>query len=188
MLSVLCLAQPRFSAHIISLPASAETPFNLFDRPSSPAGLQAPRQKRRVHLPDLVQDVGQFENDELVDLIRVAIGEARRRGIGSVSATSDSSQGMAPVEKRTTPVAARIIRKAAPMPDIPPAKASMVRAAVRAGFSPTRVEGFRSVSCDGAQAGGDVNEALWWVSAARLVKCPQSPDLSGAEDRWAKTI
>ena len=33
----------------------------------------------------------------------------------------------------------RIIRKAAPLPDVPPAKASMVRAAVRAGFSPARV-------------------------------------------------
>jgi hypothetical protein len=170
------------------MPANAETQFTLFDRPSSPAGRQAPRQKRRAHLPDLVQGVGQLENEELIDLIRVAIGEARRRGIGSVSDASNSGQGMAPLEKRTTPVAARIIRKAAPMPDIPPAKASMVRAAVRAGFSPTRVEGFRSVSCDGAQAGGDVNEALWWVSAARLVKCPPLPDLSGAEDRWAKTI
>ena len=139
MLSVLCLAQPRFSAHIISMPASAETQFNLFDWPSCPAGLQAPRQKRRAHLPDLVQGVGQLENDELVDLIRVAIGEARRRGIGLVPTASDSSQGMAPVEKRTTPVAARIIRKAAPMGDIPPAKASMVRAAVRAGFSHARV-------------------------------------------------
>jgi hypothetical protein len=139
MLSVLCLAQPRFSAHIISMPANAETQFNLFDRPSSPAGLKAPRQKRRAHLPDLVQGVGQLENDELVDLIRVAIGEARRRGIGSVSATSDSNQGTAPVEKRTTPVAARMIRKAAPTGDIPPARASMVRAAVRADFNPTRV-------------------------------------------------
>jgi hypothetical protein len=119
--------------------ASAETQFSLFDRTSLLDGHRAPRQKRRGKLPDLAQGVGQLENDELIDLIRVAIGEARRRGIGSVSATSDSSQGTAPVEKRTTPVAARIIRKAAPMPDIPPAKASMVRAAVRAGFSPARV-------------------------------------------------
>jgi hypothetical protein len=36
-----------------------------------------------------VQGVGQLENEELIDLIRVAIGEARRRGIGSVSATSE---------------------------------------------------------------------------------------------------
>ena len=137
MLSVLRLAQPRFSDHIISMPANAETQFTLFDRPSSPAGRQAPRQKRRVHLPDLVQGVGQLENDELVDLIRVAIGEARRRGIGSVSATSDSNQGTAPAVEQTP--LTRIIRKAAAMPDIPPAKASMVRAAVRAGLSPTRV-------------------------------------------------
>ena len=40
MLSVLRLAQPRFSDHIISMPANAETQFNLFDRPSSPAGLE----------------------------------------------------------------------------------------------------------------------------------------------------
>jgi hypothetical protein len=139
MLSAFRLAQPRLSDHIISMPANAETQFTLFDRPSSRDGHRAPRQKRRVHLPDLVQGVGQLENEELIDLIRVAIGEARRRGIGLVSPASDSSQGTAPVEKRTPPVAARIIRKAATMPDIPPAKASMVRAAVRAGFSPARV-------------------------------------------------
>jgi hypothetical protein len=138
MLWVLRLAQPWLSDHIISMPANAETQFNLFDRPSSPAGRQAPRQKRRAHLPDLVHSVGQLENEELIDLIRVAIGEARRRGIGSVSVTSDSSEGTAPVEKRTTPVAARMIRKAAPTGDIPPAKANMIRAALRAGFSPGR--------------------------------------------------
>jgi hypothetical protein len=138
MLSVLCLAQPRFSAHVISLPASAETQFNLFDRPSSPAGLQAPRQKRRAHLPDLVQGVGQLENDELVDLIRVAIGEARRRGIGLVPEASDSGQGTNPAVQQTRPAVPRIIRKAAPMGDIPPAKANMIRAALRAGFSPGR--------------------------------------------------
>ena len=103
MLSVLRLAQPRLSDHIISMPANTETQFTLFDRPSSPDGRQAPRQKRRAHLPDLVQGVGQLENDELVDLIRVAIGEARRRGIGSVPAASDSSQGMAPVVEADDP-------------------------------------------------------------------------------------
>jgi hypothetical protein len=139
MLSVLRLAQPRLSDHIISMPANAETQFNLFDRPSSPAGCQPSRQKWRAHLPDLVQGVSLLENEELVDLIRVAIGEARRRGIGLVPEASDSGQGTASLEKRTTPVAARIIRKTVPMPDIPPAKASMVHAAVRAGFSPTRV-------------------------------------------------
>src|SRR4051794_28857305 len=117
MLSASRLAQPRLSDHIISMPANAETQFTLFDRPSSRDGHRAPRQKRRVHLPDLVQGVGQLENEELIDLIRVAIGEARRRGIGLVSPASDSSQGTAPVEKRTPPVAARIIRKAATMPD-----------------------------------------------------------------------
>ena len=139
MLSAFRLAQPRFSDHIISMPANAETQFTLFDRPSTPDGHRAPRQKRRVHLPDLVQGVGQLENEELIDLIRVAIGEARRRGIGLVPEASDSSQGTNPVAQQTRPAVPRIIRKAAPMGDIPPAKANMIRAAVRAGFSPTRV-------------------------------------------------
>src|SRR4051812_6943435 len=130
MLWVLRLAQRRFPDHIISMPANAETQFNLFDRPSSSASRQPSRQKRRGPLPDLVQGVGQLENEELIDLIRVAIGEARRRGIGSVSVTSNSSDGTAPMEKRTTPVVARMIRKAAPTGDIPPAKANMIRAAV----------------------------------------------------------
>jgi hypothetical protein len=117
--------------------ANAETQFTLFDRPSSPVGLQAPRQKRRVHLPDLVQGIGQLENEELIDLVRIAIGEARRRGINLVSTANDSSQETAPMVKRTP--LAKTIRKAAPMPEIPPAKASMVRAAVRAGFSHARV-------------------------------------------------
>ena len=138
MLSVLRLAQPRFSDHIISMPANAETQFNLFDRPSSPAGRQAPRQKRRAHLPDLVQGVGQLKNEELLDLIRVAIGEARRRGIGLAPEPSDSGHGTTPVVPQTSPAVPRIIRKAAPMGDIPPAKANMIRAALRAGFSPTR--------------------------------------------------
>jgi hypothetical protein len=139
MLSLHGLAQARLSDHIISMPANAETQFNLFDRLSSLAGRQAPCQKRRAHLPDLVLAVGELENEELIDLIRVAIGEARQRGIGLVPEASDSSQGMAPVVEQATQVAPRIIRKPAPMPDIPPAKASMVRAAVRAGFSPARV-------------------------------------------------
>jgi hypothetical protein len=84
-----------------------------------------------------VWDVGQLENDDLIDLIRVAIGEARRRGMAS--AASDSSQALTPLIGRTSPVAARGGRNAAPLPDVPPAKASMVRAAVRAGFSPARV-------------------------------------------------
>jgi hypothetical protein len=138
MLWVLRLAQRRFPDHIIFMSASAETQFTLFDRPSSPAGLQAPRQKRRVHLPDLVQGVGQLENEELVDLIRVAIGEARRRGIGLVPEASDSGQGTTPVVQQRRRAVPRIIRKAAPMGDIPPAKANMIRAALRAGFSPGR--------------------------------------------------
>jgi hypothetical protein len=86
-----------------------------------------------------VQDVGQLADEELIDLIRVAIGEARRRGIGSVSQDSESSQRKAPVEERATPTVGRVVRKAAAMPDIPPAKANMIRAAVRAGFRPGRV-------------------------------------------------
>jgi hypothetical protein len=121
------------------MPTNAKTQFNLFDRPSSSAGGQPSRQKRRAHLPDLVQALGELENQELIDLIRVAIGEARRRGTGLASAPTDSIQGSAPAVQPTRPAVPRIIRKAVPTPDIPPAKASMVRAAVRAGFTPARV-------------------------------------------------
>jgi len=86
-----------------------------------------------------VQGVGQLEDAELIALIRVAIGEARRRGIGSVSQVAESSQRTAPVEERTTPTVGRVTPKIAPMGDVPPAKANMIRAAIRAGFRPTRV-------------------------------------------------
>jgi hypothetical protein len=121
------------------MPANAETQFNLFDRPNSPVGSQAPRLKRRAHLSDLVQGVGQLADEELIDLIRVAIGEARRRGIGSVSQDGESRQRTAPVEERRTPTVGRIVHKAALMGDVPPAKANMIRAAIRAGFRPGRV-------------------------------------------------
>ena len=136
MLSVLRLVRRRFPDHMISMSANTETQFPLFDRPSSRDGHQAPRQQRRAQLPDLVRDVNQLENDDLTDLIRVAMGEARRRGMAS--AASDSSRTMPPVAEKS-PAAARIVRNTAPVADIPPAKASMVRAAVRAGFSPARV-------------------------------------------------
>jgi hypothetical protein len=86
-----------------------------------------------------VQDVGQLADEELIDLIRVAIGEARRRGIGSVSQVGESSQRTAPMEERTTPTARRIVRNTALMENIPPAKANMIRAAVRAGLRPAKV-------------------------------------------------
>ena len=86
-----------------------------------------------------MQGVGQLADEELIDLIRVAIGEARRRGIGSVSQIGESSQRTAPVEERTTPMAGRVIHQAAPMGDIPPAKANMIRATLRAGIRPARV-------------------------------------------------
>jgi hypothetical protein len=117
--------------------ANIEIQFTLFDRPSSRDGHQAPRQQRRVHLPDLARNVIQLENDDLIDLIRVAIGEVRRRGMAS--AAGDSSRTMLPLMEWKNPAAARIVRNTAPRADIPPAKASMVRAAVRAGFSPERV-------------------------------------------------
>jgi hypothetical protein len=139
MLSVLRLAQRQFSDHLILMPANAETQFTLFDRPSSLDGHRAHRQKRRVQLPNLVQDVGQLENDELIDLIRIAIGEARRREIGLVAEMDNRGQETTPLVQQTRPAVPRIIRQAAPMPNIPPAKASMVRAAVRAGFSHARV-------------------------------------------------
>ena len=121
------------------MPANADSQFNLFDRPCSPVGSQALQQKRRAHLPDLVQGVGQLADEELIGLIRVAIGEARRRGIGSVSQIGESSQRTAPVEERTTPIARRDVHKAAPMGDILPAKANMIRAAIKAGIRPTKV-------------------------------------------------
>ena len=121
------------------MPASADSQFNLFDRPSSSVDRQAPQQKRRAHLPDLVQGVGQLADEELIDLIRVAIGEARRRGIGSVSQIGESSQRTAPVEERRTPMTGRVVHQTAPTGDIPPAKANMIRAAVRAGIRPGRV-------------------------------------------------
>jgi hypothetical protein len=123
----------------MAMPASAESQFNLFDRPSSPVDRQAPQQKRRAQLPDLVQGVGQLANDELIDLIRVAIGEARRRGIGSTSQVGESSQRTALVEERTTPMTGRVVHKAALVAEIPPAKANMIRAAIRAGIRPGRV-------------------------------------------------
>jgi hypothetical protein len=50
MLSVLRLAQPRFSDHIISMPANAETQFNLFDRPSRPVAKHPARSGGRIFL------------------------------------------------------------------------------------------------------------------------------------------
>jgi hypothetical protein len=138
-LSALDLGQSRCSDHIRAMTANAKTQFSLFDQPPSLAERPASRQKRRVHLPDLVQDVSQLGNEDLIDLIRAALGEVRRRGIGQGSAMDDGNPAMAPVIEQTRPVTARIIRKAAPLPEVPPAKASMVRAAIRAGFSPARV-------------------------------------------------
>jgi hypothetical protein len=108
MLSVLRLVRCRFPDHLISMSANTRggTQFTLFDRPSSLVGHQAPRQQRRAQLPDLVRDVSQLENDDLTDLIRVAIGEARRRGMAS--AASDSSRTMPPVMERKSPAVARI--------------------------------------------------------------------------------
>jgi DNA-directed RNA polymerase specialized sigma24 family protein len=86
-----------------------------------------------------VRDVGQLENNDLVDLIRVAIDEARRRGIGPASEAADSSRTVPPVMEPKSPAVGWIVRNPEPVTDIPPAKASMVRAAVRAGLSPARV-------------------------------------------------
>jgi hypothetical protein len=86
-----------------------------------------------------VQGVGQLADEELTDLMRVAIGEARRRGIGSVSQVAESTQRTATVEERATPTTGRIGYQTAPMGDVLPAKANMIRAAVRAGIRPARV-------------------------------------------------
>jgi hypothetical protein len=117
--------------------ANATTQFSFFDQAPALAERAASRSKRRAHLRDLVQDVSQLGDEDLIVLIRAALGEARRRGIGPVSATS--SPIPVPVTEPRHPLPARIIRDAAPLPDVPPAKASMVRAAIRAGFSPARV-------------------------------------------------
>ena len=115
------------------MPANLETQFTLFDRPSPLDGHPVPRRKRWGQLPDLVRIVGELGNDELLDLIRVALGEARRRGIGSVPAAGDGRQAPAPGLDQTSSAAARLVRKATPVADIPPAKASMIRAAVKIG-------------------------------------------------------
>src|SRR3954452_13419116 len=103
MLSVLRFVRCRFSDHMISMSAITETQFTLFDRPFSRHGHPAPRQKGRAKLPDLVRDVGQLENEDMIDLIRVAIGEARRRGIGPASTASDSSRTMPPSKEQKSP-------------------------------------------------------------------------------------
>jgi hypothetical protein len=139
MLPVFRLVWYRFLNHLISMSVITETQFTLFDRPSAQDGHQTPRRKLRAQLPDLVRDVGQLENNDLVDLIRVAIGEARRRGIGPPSEVGDSSRTVPPVMEPKSPAVGRIVRNPEPVTDIPPAKASMVRAAVRAGLSPARV-------------------------------------------------
>jgi hypothetical protein len=117
--------------------ANATTQFSFFDQAPALAERAASRTERRAYLPELVQDVSQLGDEDLIVLIRAALGEARRRGIGPVSATSSPIPG--PVTEPRHPLPARIIREAAPLPDVPPAKASMVRAALRAGFSPARV-------------------------------------------------
>ena len=137
MLPVLCLVRCRLPNHLISMSVINETQFTLFDQPSARDSHQTPRRKLRAQLPDLVRDVSRLENDDLTHLIRVAIGEARRRGMAS--AASDSSRTMPPLMEQKNPAAARIVRNTAPRADIPPAKASMVRAVVRAGFSPAGV-------------------------------------------------
>jgi hypothetical protein len=136
-LSALHLGQNRGPAHIQGMTANATTQFSFFDQAPALAERAASRSKRRAHLRDLVQDVSQLGDEDLIVLIRAALGEARRRGIGPVSATS--SPIPVPVTEPRHPLPARIIRDAAPLPDVPPAKASMVRAAIRAGFSPARV-------------------------------------------------
>ena len=85
MLPVFRLVRYRFLNHLISMSVITETQFTLFDRPSAQDGHQKPRRKLRAQLPDLVRDVGQLENNDLVDLIRVAIGEARRRGMATIA-------------------------------------------------------------------------------------------------------
>jgi hypothetical protein len=139
MLPVLCLVRRRLPNHLIYMSVINDTQFTLFDQPSAQDGHQTPRRKLQAQLPDLMRNVSQLENDDLIDLIRVAIGEARRRGIDPASAPGNSSRTVPSVMEQKSPAAPRIVRTPVPVADIPPAKASMVRAAVRAGFSPARV-------------------------------------------------
>jgi hypothetical protein len=115
------------------------TQFTLFDRPSSQDGRQPACPKRRARLPDLMQAVGQLGDEDLADLIRVAVGEARRRGI-SLDQQIDKSTGTTPTaEKLTSRASAPADRETPPTPEIPPAKLNLIRAALQAGFSPARV-------------------------------------------------
>ena len=138
--------------------ATTETQFTLFNRPSSRDGHQAPRQKRRVQLPDLVRDVGQLENDDLIDLIRVAIGEARRRGIGPASAAGDSSRTMPPVMEQKSPAAARIVRNTAPLRGHPAREGQHGPRGRQSRVQPgTGGEGFRRIDRNCTQTDGALN-------------------------------
>src|SRR3954467_15843842 len=96
--------------------ANATTQFSFFDQPLSRAERAASRPKRRAHLPDLVQDVSQLGDEDLIVPSHAALGEARRRGIGPVSAPS--SPIPVPVSEPRHPLPARIIVDAAPLPGV----------------------------------------------------------------------
>jgi hypothetical protein len=114
------------------------TQFSLFDR--SPQDSRQPsRPKRRARLPDLMQAVGQLGDEELTDLIRVAVGEARRRGV-CLGQQVDESRGTAPTAEKPMTRASTLPNRGTPAtPEIPPAKLNLIRAALQAGFSPARV-------------------------------------------------
>jgi hypothetical protein len=135
------LVRHRSSGHVFSMPTEtgSATQFNLFDRPLEEDGCHPSRRKRRARLPNLMQAVGQLGDEELADLIRVAVGEARRRGV-SLGQEGEEKEGTTPLaEKPTTRVSTPPKRATPPMPEIPVGKLNLIRAALQAGFSPARV-------------------------------------------------
>ena len=113
------------------------TQFSLFDRSLEKDGRQPSRPKRRARLPDLMQAVGQLGDEDLADLIRVAVGEARRRG---VSLGQGGEEGRTPsTEKPTRRASASPKHETPPTPEIPLGKLNLIRAALQAGFSPARM-------------------------------------------------
>jgi hypothetical protein len=131
----------RSSGHVFSMPTEtgSATQFSLFDRSLEEDGRQPSRPKRRARLPDLMQAVGQLGDEELADLIRVAVGEARRRGV-SLGHEGEEKEGTTPsAEKPTIRASAPPKRGTPPTPEIPLGKLNLIRAALQAGFSPARV-------------------------------------------------
>ncbi|MGY0788057.1 hypothetical protein ACW7BJ_01725 [Azospirillum argentinense] len=121
-------------------PSPPTSQFDLFGHgPDDGRSQQLRSRRQRVRLADLMRAVGDLGDDELTDLIRVALGESRRRGVGYGIEPFGKPVGttvLAPSE----PTKPTLLRQRASEPlDIPPGKLNLVRAALQAGFSPGRV-------------------------------------------------